>query len=210
MAYLVLARHGLSEYNKQGLWTGWADPGLAPEGFEEAKKAGRSLTDIHFDFAYSADLKRARQTLDEILKELNLMDLPIKEARELRERSYGIFTGKNKWQVKEKVGDEEFQRIRRGWDHPIQEGESLKQVNARIWSYYQSEIFPKLREGKNVIISSSGNAFRGLIKSLEDIPEDKIADLEFGIGEVYVYEIDKEGRIISKEVRAQNPLKGKI
>ena len=40
---LVLVRHGESEWNKTGLFTGWYDCDLSPAGFEEAKGAGKAL-----------------------------------------------------------------------------------------------------------------------------------------------------------------------
>lgn len=209
MAKLVLVRHGESEYNKRGIWTGWDNPGLTTLGFEQAKKAGESIKDITFDAAYTSDLKRARQTLDEVLKVTGQEDLKIIEAWETKERDYGTFTKKNKWQVKDEVGEEEFKKIRRSFSYRPEGGESLKDVNKRFWGYYQRQILPQLKEGKNVLVSSSGNAFRGLIKSLEDLSEKEIADLEFGIGEVYVYNIDSEGNILGKEVRNKNPLAGK-
>lgn len=209
MAKLVLVRHGMSEYNKKGMWTGWDDPDLTPEGIEDAKKVGQTLKDIDFDYAYSADLKRAIETLDEILKAIGEIKINVSVDWELKERNYGDYTRKNKWQVKKEVGEEEFQKIRRGWDHKIPNGESLKQVNERIWPFFEKEISPKLRQGKNVIAVSSGNAFRALIKSLENIPETEIGNLEFGIGEAWVYEIDSNGKVVSKEIRNKNPLAGK-
>jgi len=209
MAKLVLVRHGMSEYNKQGIWTGWDDPSLTPEGIEDAKKAGQALKDIHFDYVYSADLIRAIETLDEILKTLGQIKIASSVNWELKERNYGDYTRKNKWQVKEQVGEEEFQKIRRGWDHPIPNGESLKQVNERIWPFFEKEILPKLKQGLNILIVSSGNAFRALLKSLENIPDEEIGDLEFGIGEAYVYEIDKDGKVVNKEIRNKNPMAGK-
>ncbi len=209
MAKLVLVRHGISEYNEKGIWTGWDDPDLTLEGFIQAKNAGHEIKDIHFDTAISADLKRAQHTLDEILKEIGQTNIEIITAPEVKERSYGIFTKKNKWQVKEEVGEEEFQKIRRSWDYQPEGGESLKQVNERFWKYYETQILPKLKEGKNVLIASSGNAFRGLIKSLENLSEDEIANLEFGIGEAYIYDIDNEGKVTGKEVRNKNELAGK-
>lgn len=209
MAKLVLVRHGMSEYNKLGLWTGWDDPSLAPEGIEDAKRAGEALKDIHFDYVYSADLKRAIETLDEILQTTGQIKITPSINWEIKERSYGVFTKKNKWQVKEEVGEEEFQKIRRGWDHPIQDGESLKQVNERIWPFFQKEILPKLKEGKNILMVSSGNSIRALLKSLENISEDKIGEVEFGIGEAWVYDIDQNGNVTSKEIRNKNVLAGK-
>ena len=209
MAYLVLVRHGLSEWNKIGTWTGWKDPGLAPEGFDDAKRSAESIKDIKFDYAFTSDLLRAKQTLEEILKVLG-QDVKEIEIPDFKERSYGIFEGKNKWQIKEELGEEEFQNIRRGWEYQPKNGESLKQVNERTWDYYQKEILPKLKADKNVLISGHGNTFRAFLKDLENLTIDQVVNLEFGIGEAYVYKIDENGKIISKEIRAANPNKGKI
>lgn len=210
MSYLVLVRHGLSEYNKLGIWAGWEDPPLTQEGFEQADKTGRQLSDIHFDHAYSSDLKRAEQTLGEIKKQINQLDLPTTIHMAFRERNYGDYNHKNKWQVKEEVGEEEFQRIRRSWDYPPPNGESLKMVFDRIVPYYQQVVLPQLKEGKNILVSSSGNALRALVKYLENIPDEEVVNLEIGTGEAYVYTIDENGNIIHKEIRGENPNKGKV
>lgn len=209
MAYLVLVRHGLSDYNKRGLWTGWDNPPLIEEGFEQARKTGEQLRNIKFDFAYSSDQIRSVQTLEEIFKATN-QNVSIIQNEAIRERNYGIYTRKNKWEVQKELGDEEFKKLRRAFDYPIENGESLKQVYEREIPYFQEEIEPKLKQGKNVTIASSGNALRALVKYLEEIPDDKISDLEIGTGEAYVYEIDSNGKIVSKEIRGENPNKGKI
>ncbi|MBP7832821.1 MAG: histidine phosphatase family protein [Candidatus Levybacteria bacterium] len=209
MAYLVLVRHGLSDYNKKGLWTGWDNPPLAPEGLEQAQKTGQELKDITFNHAYSSDQIRSLQTLKEILNVIN-QDLLITQSEKIKERNYGIYTNRNKWDIKKELGDEEFQKLRRGWDYPIPEGESLKQVSEREIPYYESEILPKLKNGENIIIASSGNALRALARYLEKIPEDKISELEIGTGEAHVYEIDSNGTVVSKQIRGKNPLAGKV
>lgn len=204
MAYLVLVRHGISEYNAKGLWAGWDDPPLTEEGREEAKKAGKVLQDIQFDEGFSSDLKRAKDTLTIILQTLK-KHLPIIIDKALRERNYGEFTGKNKWEVKKQIGEVEFLKLRRSWDYPIPKGESLKQVYERTIPYYKQIIEPKLKAGKNIIISSSGNALRSLVKYLDDIPDNQIAQLEIATGEVYMYKIDEQGSVISKEILASHP-----
>lgn len=211
MAYLVLVRHGLSEYNKLGFWTGWADPPLAPEGFEEAKRAGEALSDISFDLAYESPLLRVRQTLETILKEVpNGENVEIIEDKAINERNYGDFTGKNKWEIKKQVGEEEFLKIRRGWDVKIPNGETLKDVYSREIPYFEQNVFPKLKIGKNAIFCSSGNALRALVKHLENISDDKVSEIEIGTGEVWVYNIDSNGKVVNKEIRAVNENKNKI
>ncbi|HLI25518.1 MAG TPA: 2,3-diphosphoglycerate-dependent phosphoglycerate mutase [Chloroflexota bacterium] len=209
MAYLVLVRHGQSEWNAQGLWTGWRDVPLSPEGIAEARRAGELLRDIPFDIAYTSALTRAQQTLEEIKRVLGREDLPTVTDPALNERDYGDLTGKNKWKILEEYGEEQFLKWRRSWDYPVPGGETLKDVYARVVPYYQREILPQLREGRNVLIAAHGNSLRALVKYLENIPDDEIPKLEIGTGEVYVYQVDPEGRIVSKEIRAVNPNRGR-
>jgi len=209
MAKLVLVRHGQSQWNEKGLWQGWMDIDLTDKGIEQAKETGNQLKGIHFDYAYSSPLMRAFKTLDQILKVLDQSNLPVIKDKALTEKHYGIYAGKNKWEVKEQVGEEEFQKIRRSWDYETPEGESMKQVYERLIPYYQTEILPKLKAGKNVIIASHGNTLRCLVKFLDGLSEEEVAKFEFGIGEGYVYEIDSEGKVLNKEIRNQNPLAGK-
>lgn len=223
MSYLVLVRHGLSDYNKRGLWTGWDNPPLNPEGIVEAKKTGEQLADIKFDYAYSSDQIRSVQTIEEIFKATDQprltpiqsglnrgQNIPITQNSAIRERNYGIYTRKNKWEVQKELGDEEFRKLRRGWDYSIPNGESLKQVYERAIPYYQREIEPKLRESKNIIIASSGNALRALVKYLENISDEEISEVEIGTGEAYVYQIGELGEVVSKEIRGENQNKGKV
>ncbi|KKQ38227.1 MAG: 2,3-bisphosphoglycerate-dependent phosphoglycerate mutase [Candidatus Levybacteria bacterium GW2011_GWC2_37_7] len=199
MAYLILVRHGESEWNEKGLWTGLADIGLTEKGKEEARLAGEKLKVLPVDFAFTSQLIRAKQTLDEVKNVLGI-DVPTFEDKALNERDYGIYTGKNKWEIQKEVGEEQFQKIRRGWDVPIQNGESLKDVYNRVIPYYQSEILPKLKDGKNILIVAHGNSLRALTKYLENISDKNISKLEIEIGEVNVFEIDNNENIITKKI----------
>lgn len=200
MAYLALVRHGESEWNAKGLWTGWTDIGLSEKGIEEARKAGASLRDVKFDLAYTSKLIRAHQTLSEIEKVLNTT-LPTTQNEALNERDYGDYTGKDKWDLKKQFGDEKFHELRRGWDTPIPNGETLKDVYNRVVPYYLAEIEPKLRAGENILISAHGNSLRALVKYLDNISDSDIANLDIPTGEVYVYEINEQGKVESKEIR---------
>ena len=210
MAYLVLVRHGKSEWNEKGLWTGWRDVDLAPQGYEEAKSAGEQLKDIHFDAGFTSNLKRAKQTLATILEEIDQLNIPVPPNVALNERDYGDYTGKNKWELLKELGEDMFQKIRRSWDFPPPNGESLKTVYERVLPYYQAAILPKLKDNKNIIIAAHGNSLRALVKYLEDISDKDIESVEIGTGEAYVYQIDEAGKVSSKEIRGTNESKGKV
>ncbi len=200
MAYLVLIRHGESEWNAKGLWTGWTDVGLTERGREQARSAGEKIRDFSFDVCFTSALKRSQQTWDEIRRVIGAEDVETVMDAALNERNYGDLTGKNKWEVKEQLGEEEFLKIRRSWDYPPPNGESLRHVYERVVPYYESRILPELKSGKNVVIAAHGNSLRALVKFLEEIPDDEISKLEMKLGEPYVYGIDKTGKIVSKEI----------
>ncbi|MEK7186506.1 MAG: 2,3-diphosphoglycerate-dependent phosphoglycerate mutase [Patescibacteria group bacterium] len=200
MVALALVRHGESTWNAKDVWTGWQDPPLSEKGIKEAQKAGEQLKGINFDIAYVSDLFRAKQTLDEILQVLNL-EIPTTESQALRERNYGDYTEKNKWDIEKQLGEEEFNKLRRSFDYPVPNGESLKDVYNRVVPYYQTEILPKLKNGQNILISAHGNSLRALTKYLEGISDEKIADLEIPTGQVIVYQIDSGGKVAHKEIR---------
>jgi 2,3-bisphosphoglycerate-dependent phosphoglycerate mutase len=207
MAYLVLVRHGQSEWNALGLWTGWKDVPLTDQGKEEARKAAEHLQDIQLHKAYTSKLTRAQQTLHEIKEALGHTadkkgELKTEEHEALNERHYGDYTGKNKWEVKEAIGEEEFTKLRRNWDHPVPGGETLKDVHARTLPYYEQHILDDLKNGKNVIVAAHGNTLRALMKHLDKISDDNVHELEIGTGEVVVYEIGEDGVVRGKEVRA--------
>ncbi|MBP9719561.1 MAG: 2,3-diphosphoglycerate-dependent phosphoglycerate mutase [Candidatus Levybacteria bacterium] len=195
---LVLVRHGQSEWNATGKWTGWTDIPLSETGEKEARDVGQKLTDIHFDFGFTSVLQRAQQTMEAIQHVLQ-QPFAVTASEKLNERNYGVYTGKNKWEIKEKIGEEEFMKLRRSWDYPIEKGESLKQVYERVIPYYKGEVLPLLEKGQHILIAAHGNSLRALIKYLENIPDDKISSVELATGEALVYEISPEGKIVSKK-----------
>lgn len=185
---LVVCRHGESEWNLLGKWTGWTDVGLTEKGYSDTVRLGRLLKDFSFDEAYISTLKRTHQTLDALLEGRALSkELKTTQAAELNERDYGDFTGKDKWQVKKEVGEAEFNNIRRNWDHPVPGGETLKMVYARVIPYFRSEILPKLQNGENILLVAHGNSIRSLIKYLDQISDSDIADVEMSFGKMLVY-----------------------
>ncbi|MEI7521883.1 MAG: 2,3-diphosphoglycerate-dependent phosphoglycerate mutase [Candidatus Saccharibacteria bacterium] len=202
MAYLVLVRHGQSEWNALGLWTGWHDTPLTAKGREEARQAAEYLQDFKLHKAHTSNLVRAQQTLDEIKSELNHQNLETVNHAALDERHYGDYTGKNKWQVKDEIGEVEFNKLRREWNYPVPNGETLKDVHDRAIPYYQEHIINDLKDGKNIIIAGHGNTLRALMKHLEEVDDNDVHTLEIGTGQVLVYEINNDGKMISKQIRS--------
>jgi len=87
--YLVLVRHGQSEWNEKNLFTGWRDPGLTEKGVHEAHAAGKALKkkNIIFDLMFTSDLIRAQLTGEIILKEMDQVKIETIKDKSLNERA---------------------------------------------------------------------------------------------------------------------------
>ncbi len=189
---LYIARHGESEWNTLGKWTGWTDVSLTEKGKADARMVGESfLKGVVFDAIYTSDLRRTYETLDAMMEgaenPLRAHDPNVLHAPELKERDYGVYTGKDKWEVQKEVPADVFTGIRRGWDYPIPEGENLAQVYERVVPYFEHEILPKLQRGQKILIVAHGNSIRALMKYLDNITDEGIADVEMPLGHLLVY-----------------------
>lgn len=198
---LIISRHSESEWNLTGQWTGFTDVNLTPKGHADAQVIGRMLSGYHFDGVYTSLLKRAQQTMFSILGENNSSNAPaITLTDKINERDYGDMTGKNKWEVKDEIGEEAFNGIRRGWDYPVPGGETLKDVSARVIPYFESEMLPKLKVGENILMAAHGNSICALVKYLDKVADEDVAQVEMGFGQVLVYDFDEDGEIVNREV----------
>ncbi len=198
---LIISRHSESEWNLTGQWTGFTDVNLTPKGHADAQVIGRMLSGYPFDGVYTSLPKRAQQTMFSILGENNSSNAPaITLTDKINERDYGDMTGKNKWEVKDEIGEEAFNGIRRGWDYPVPGGETLKDVSARVIPYFESEMLPKLKVGENILMAAHGNSIRALVKYLDKVADEDVAQVEMGFGQVLVYDFDEDGEIVNREV----------
>ena len=117
-----LIRHGQSETNSLGLWTGWLDTPLTERGREEAARVRDVLSGIRFDQIYSSDLCRATSTAEialpglayetsPLFREINVGDLAGKPHRAVLDEQgkpmntdgYGCFGGESAQQFRERV-----------------------------------------------------------------------------------------------------------
>ena len=195
MNYLVLMRHGQSEWNLANKFTGFKDVELTDKGREEAINGGKLLKEagIQFDQVFTSTLKRANHTAELALKEAGQEAL-IKSMvyhDDLRERDYGDLTGLNKDETRAKYGDEQVHIWRRSYDVPPPGGECLQDVvENRVRPYYEANIKPLLDENKNVLIAAHGNSLRAMLIILGVETPESINDAEMETGVPVVFELD--------------------
>jgi 2,3-bisphosphoglycerate-dependent phosphoglycerate mutase len=202
---LVLVRHGESEWNKLNLFTGWKNPDLSEKGIAEAHEAGRLLKaqGYRFDIAFTSDLVRAQHTLDIMLAQLGETGLPTRKSQGLNERDYGNLSGLNKDEARAKWGAEQVHAWRRSYDTSPPGGESLKDTAARVLPYYEAEIWPEVKAGRNVLISAHGNSLRALIMKLEGLTGEEIVKRELATGVPIVYRLKPDGSVLEKKELAR-------
>ncbi len=231
---LILLRHGQSEWNKKNLFTGWVDVRLTEQGRAEAARAGELLREKELlpDVLFTSVLSRAIQTANLALDTADRLWIPVERSWRLNERHYGALQGKNKAETLEQYGNEQFMTWRRSYDTPPPalddssewsqandpryagidgdrpQTECLKDVVARLLPYWESSITPELSAGKRVLITAHGNSLRALVKHLEGISDEAIAELNIPTGIPLVYELDDSfkptgpGRYLDPEAAA--------
>jgi len=195
MNYLVLLRHGQSEWNLKNVFTGFTDVDLTEKGIEEAINAGKLLKEegISFDQVFTSTLKRANETAELALKEAGQPDLieSMIYHEDLRERDYGDLTGLNKDETREKFGHEQVHIWRRSYDVPPPGGECLQDVvEKRVRPYYSENIKPLVEEGKNVLIAAHGNSLRAMLIILGAETPETINDAEMETGVPVVFALE--------------------
>ncbi len=198
---LVLVRHGESEWNRLNLFTGWKDPDLTEKGIAEAKRAGTQLKaeGLKFDIAYTSALLRAQHTLKLILAELGQTSLETIRDQRLNERDYGDLSGLNKDDARKKWGEEQVLIWRRSYDVPPPGGESLKDTAARVLPYYESDILPAVKAGRNVLVAAHGNSLRALIMKLENLSGAEILKRELATGVPIIYRLNADGSVANRK-----------
>ena len=202
MPNLVIVRHGQSEWNLENKFTGWVDVELTEQGVQEGKAAGVLLNKEgfnKFDQAFSSVLKRANNTLGYILEGIGQEDIQITKDKDLNERHYGDLQGKNKAEVAKEFGDDQVKIWRRSFDTPPPNGESLKDTAARTIPYYEKNIEPLLKEGKDILIVAHGNSLRSIMMHVEKMSREEILETNIDTGTPRLYVFDNDLNLTEKK-----------
>ncbi len=202
MNYLVLLRHGQSQWNLENRFTGFHDIDLSDLGREEAAGAGKRLKDlgVEFDQVFTSTLKRANNTAKIALENAGQADLisSMIAHDDLRERDYGDLTGLNKDETREKYGDEQVHIWRRSYDVCPPGGECLKDVvEKRVRPYYEANIKPRIEKGENILVAAHGNSLRALLIILGAETPETINAAEMETGVPVVFEME-DGKILKR------------
>lgn len=223
---IILLRHGRSEWNRSGRFTGWADIALSETGLAESARAGEHLAaaGYSFDEIHLSLLCRCRQAAEALLAAMRHPRVPVHADWRLNERHYGQLQGMNHHEIAIRWGEENFRRWRRGYfqappplamddprhpshnplfaDLPAARGpfsESLSDCQRRLLPWWEDTALPRLRAGKRLLVISHGNALRGLVMHLEHIAPDAIEHVEIPSGLPLAYTLSPDDlRVLEK------------
>lgn len=201
---LIIVRHGVTDDNVRRLSLGQLDQPLNAVGREQARRVARRLRSERIDAAYTSDLKRASETLAEILR--HHPRLRARRRRALRERSYGTLEGRSynlhsRALAASGLSFHEFQP---------RKGESMVQVRSRLRRFTR-ELF-RNHHDQTVLIVSHGGTMAVMLLHLFGIPWSEldrfrrhpntgVTDVEFRRGKPYL-RLLKDARHLPKELRA--------
>ena len=232
---MILLRHGESEWNAQNLFTGWVDVRLSTKGEAEAKRGGQLLAERGLlpDVLHTSLLRRAIATAQIALDACDRHWIPVKRSWRLNERHYGALQGKDKKQTLEQYGEEQFKLWRRSFDVPpppiddndkysqskdpryadlgaeLPKTECLKDVLNRALPYLTGLITEDMSAGKTVLVTAHGNSLRAIVKHIDCISDEDIAELNIPTGIPLLYEFGEDWEPIKKGGEYLDPVAAK-
>ena len=225
-AWVVLLRHGHSEWNLADRFTGWSDIPLTGVGLAEAAAAGRRLKQAGFAFdeVHGSVLQRSRQTVEAQLSAMEAPGVPLFTTWRLNERHYGALQGMNKHEIFATWGEEASRRWWRGYYEPpppldhndprhprfdplyaalgprdLPASESLRDCQQRTLPYWNEVLVPRLRGGRRLLVVSHGNTLRGLVMHLDGLSAEAMERVEIPPGVPLIYHFAPDLSVAGRE-----------
>ena len=154
MTTILLARHGETDWNRDGIWQGWADPPLNDLGRAQARELAEQLRHVPFDAVYSSDLQRARETAEIVAAPHGV---PVIADAGLREIDIGSWSGLTRAEI-----DERFPDGKRS------DGETHEQHGARV----RAAVIRIARRhlGERILLVTHGGTIRSIHDVISDLP----------------------------------------
>lgn len=185
MAKIIIFRHGETTDNRDHTFSGVRDVDLTDKGVEETEKIAETLKKEKVTKAYASEQLRSKHTLNIVLKYHSDI-VPIIDNR-IRERDYGDLTGKNKDDTAKQY-PKDYPLWHRSYDVPPPNGESIKDVEARVISFL-NEVIPTFSKDDIVLISAHANSIRPIRKYFEGLSNEEMSTFEHTPGKIYSYEL---------------------
>ena len=162
MATLILARHGETDWNRNGIWQGHGDPPLNDLGRRQAAELAERLADVDLDALYASDLRRAYETAEFVAR---AKGLSITADPSLREMDVGSWSGLTAEEIQERFPEAAYH-----------DGESREAFHAR--AVEALDRIAKAHPGQRVLVVTHGGVVRALERHLYGEPRGLFGNCE--------------------------------
>lgn len=189
---LIIARHGQTYANVNGIIQGWTNTDLTEKGVKETKILAEKISSIKPKKIYCSDLERAKKTSEIYNKKFNAK---IKATKKAREIFFGEWEGKKIIELEKTPEWQEYQKNRYSFNFP--KGESFKKVKEKRAKKFLEKIMPKNNEtvmfighyGFNICLL--GELFKKQKNQIFEIkmPNNLLYIIDFGSGALKTREI---------------------
>ena len=169
---IFLVRHGETEWNKLNRLQGNQDSPLTKNGIKQAHEVKKSLEQYVIDKAYVSPLKRARDTIDIILKGRNLEAVI---ANDLKEINLGPWEGKTRRETALSHPDEYIAFWKKPDSFNLPDAETFQELQHRMVKELES-IFIK-GKNKNILVVSHWIAIKVAIAHYTSISLSQLSDI---------------------------------
>ena len=164
---LYIMRHGKTDWNKRHKIQGRTDIPLNDEGRKMAEEAREEYKGIHFDVCYCSPMIRARETAEIFLKG---RDIPIIFDERLVEMGFGIYEGiEESFSIPDCPINVFFFHPEQ-YTTPVEGGESVDELFARTGEFLKVCVYPKIEEGKDVLIVGHGAMNLSIVCQVKNRP----------------------------------------
>jgi broad specificity phosphatase PhoE len=152
---ILLARHGETDWNREGRFQGWADPPLNATGRAQAVDLSVALMAEELATVYSSPLQRAYETAEVVAASRGLEPVTIEALREV---DVGSWSGLTREEIEQRFSDQYARWLDygQGWD----DGETYDAMAERVVRAVLE--LAAVHDGERILAVSHGGPMRAV------------------------------------------------
>lgn len=194
---IILVRHGETEANHKGIYSGWTNYDLTTKGKKQAEKLGKILKNENIDDIFVSPLKRVKDTAQVIANELD-KDINIIES--LKELGFGIFEGKTNKELQTEYKEDYDKWVNDYINYKIPEGESLQELYDRVDEFLKT----LTNTDKTYLVVTHGGVIRTIITILLNMDLEKMWNFKTSPGSLIEIEYNDGFGVLTKLLNTIN------
>lgn len=156
---LILIRHGITAWNKQGRYCGYKDVSLSSQGKAQVIKLRAGIKNINIDRIYCSDRKRALQTRAILFGKGDFIKL-----KGLREINFGVFEGLKHDEIMKKFSAVYKQWLIDPYKVRIPEAEPMRVFKKRVQGAIKKIL--QAHRGKTIAVVCHGGVIGIFVSSI--------------------------------------------